>query len=364
MPIVYIIVLLVALQGFLLAATFLVVPYFRSKANRHLAYTFLAVGMTGVNHALISAGYQNPWLTLSNNIMWEQLFPATLLLYFVYGLRHPLSTQWQRWLLYVPFWITFWVNILIDLDIEFGVYHLNWVHNAAIVDTYYSIEDISTYLFAVATCAYSWYIVRNYPPRVPSRWFLQFWWLSTGVILFWILLWLVFTILHANLVGLVFVATMGFFSWVTYQGVLRFRLAEEKFEIRQILEEQVVTPPKGDIETTANPHLQRLEVLMQEQHLYRDPELSRDAIAQKLGISSGYLSQQMSKSGTRFSDYINTYRIEEVKQLLVDPAFQQYSLLAIGYEAGFNSKSTFYAAFKKATGVSPSTFREKALRES
>ena len=166
------------------------------------------------------------------------------------------------------------------------------------------------------------------------------------------------------LVGLVFVATMAFSSWVTYQGVLRFRLAEEKFEIRQILEEHEASPPKGEIKTTTNPHLQRLEVLMQEQHLYRDPELSRDTIAQKLGISSGYLSQQLSKDGTRFSDYINTYRIEEVKQLLVDPAFQQYSLLAIGYEAGFNSKSTFYAAFKKATGVSPSTFREKALQES
>ncbi len=365
MPISYLLVLLISLQGFFLAAIFLLVPYFRSQANRHLAYTFLTVGITGINHAFLNSGYENPWLTLSNDIMWEYLFPATLLLYFVYGLKHPLGSQWQRWLLYFPFLITLVINIVIDLDMDFGLYHLSWVDDESLVNTYYAIEEVGMFVFVIGTCTYSWYIVKNNPPKVPTTWFRYFWWISTSVILLWVILWLVLTITQTDFIGLIYAAIMAFFTWVTYQGVLRFRLAEEKFEIRQILEEQVVEiKQENEAQATENPHLLRLEELMRQKHMYRDPELSRDMIAQKLGISNGYLSQQLSKNGIRFSDYINAYRVEEVKQLLVDPAFQQYSLLAIGYEAGFNSKSTFYAAFKKATGVSPSTFREKAIQES
>lgn len=364
MPIPYILVLFVALQGILLASVFLLVPYFRSRANRHLAYTFLAVSVSGINYALLNSGYDNKWLILSNDLMWEYLFPATLLLYFVYGLRHPLGEQWQRWILYAPFFVTLVVNALIDFDMDFGLYRLRWVHDETILDTYYAIEEVGTIVFAIGTFTFARHIVKSYPPRVPTNWFKLFWWWSTSVILLWILLWLVSTLTIADFAGFVYAAVMALFSWVTYQGVLRFRLAEEKFEIRQILDEKPVETQKGALQTDDNPHLLRLEELMQVQHLYRDPELSRDTIAQKLGISNGYLSQQLSKTGTSFSDYINQHRVEEVKQLLLDPAFQQYSLLAIGYEAGFNSKSTYYSAFKKVTGLSPSAFRAQAQMSS
>jgi AraC-like DNA-binding protein len=60
--------------------------------------------------------------------------------------------------------------------------------------------------------------------------------------------------------------------------------------------------------------------------------------------------------GKNFNDFVNTYRVEAVKKMLNDESVQHLSLLGIAYECGFNSKSTFNRAFKKATGVAPSAY--------
>ena len=56
---------------------------------------------------------------------------------------------------------------------------------------------------------------------------------------------------------------------------------------------------------------------------------------------------------------MNGYRVEEAKRLLVDPRNQNYTILSVGFEAGFNSKTTFNTVFKKFTGFTPTEFREK-----
>ncbi|MBL8172151.1 MAG: AraC family transcriptional regulator, partial [Acidobacteria bacterium] len=58
-----------------------------------------------------------------------------------------------------------------------------------------------------------------------------------------------------------------------------------------------------------------------------------------------------------FTDLINAYRVEDAKRRLLDPTWKHYSILAIAEEAGFSSKSTFNAVFKKHTGQTPSEFR-------
>ena len=61
---------------------------------------------------------------------------------------------------------------------------------------------------------------------------------------------------------------------------------------------------------------------------------------------------------TSFPDYLNSYRIEEAKSYLKNPEFSKYTIVSIGLEAGFNSKSSFYSVFKKATGQTPATFKK------
>lgn len=122
--------------------------------------------------------------------------------------------------------------------------------------------------------------------------------------------------------------------------------------------------------TRANTYFKKLEHLMQIEKLYRNPDLSLGSAAEMLGISACYLSSMVNAVLDRsFIDYVNGYRVSEVKKNLHCEEFEQYTMVSIGLEAGFNSKSAFYTAFKKHTGLTPSEFRvspvfpkESALR--
>jgi len=101
----------------------------------------------------------------------------------------------------------------------------------------------------------------------------------------------------------------------------------------------------------------RLEALMETEKSYLEPELALSDLAQRLGTNVSVLSAVVNGSfGKNFNDYVNEYRVEAVKKMLKDPEASHYSLLGIGLECGFNSKSTFNRAFKKITGVAPGDF--------
>jgi AraC-like DNA-binding protein len=60
--------------------------------------------------------------------------------------------------------------------------------------------------------------------------------------------------------------------------------------------------------------------------------------------------------GQNFNDYINRFRVDEAVKLMNDPAYKNFNILVVAYDAGFNSKSTFNRAFKKVTGVTPKDY--------
>jgi AraC-like DNA-binding protein/putative methionine-R-sulfoxide reductase with GAF domain len=114
-----------------------------------------------------------------------------------------------------------------------------------------------------------------------------------------------------------------------------------------------------------NLYYKELCSLMEEEKRYRNPEIKLGTLSEEINISANYLSQVINAlSGQNFSDFINSYRIKEIKSKLSHPAFIEYPVLSIGLEAGFNSKSAFYNSFKKHTGMSPTVFREKHPYES
>jgi len=92
---------------------------------------------------------------------------------------------------------------------------------------------------------------------------------------------------------------------------------------------------------------------------YLDGDLVLPQLAQQLGISPNYLSQIINEQlNLNFYDFINGYRINEAKRLMRDPDQKNINILHIALESGFNSKSAFYTAFKKATSMTPTQFRK------
>jgi AraC-like DNA-binding protein/uncharacterized membrane protein YwzB len=99
---------------------------------------------------------------------------------------------------------------------------------------------------------------------------------------------------------------------------------------------------------------------MEKEKLYKETELTLRDLAEKLQYPSYQVSQGLNEGlGKNFYDLVNGYRVEEAKRLLVDPRNTNYTILAVGFEAGFNSKTTFNTVFKKMTGFTPTDFRER-----
>ncbi|NQT26426.1 helix-turn-helix transcriptional regulator [candidate division KSB1 bacterium] len=106
--------------------------------------------------------------------------------------------------------------------------------------------------------------------------------------------------------------------------------------------------------------LQDLVGLMEKEKPFTDANLTLHELSEKLVISGHNLSEVINTQlKQNFFDFINHYRVEEVKKTLADPAKQHYTLLSIAYDAGFNSKSSFNSIFKKHTNMTPSQFKLK-----
>lgn len=108
-------------------------------------------------------------------------------------------------------------------------------------------------------------------------------------------------------------------------------------------------------------YVQKLIAHMDNNKPYEAPELTLSQLSEQVHISTHYLSQVINeKLKCSFIDFINSYRVEAAKTKLCSPDFEHYTIIAIAYEAGFNSKSAFYSAFKKYVGTTPSAFRKSA----
>ena len=136
--------------------------------------------------------------------------------------------------------------------------------------------------------------------------------------------------------------------WVGIEGFKR--KDEEGIQKQQVL---------PDAKQQQLEHLaERLNKLMQKEHLYRNPTLTINELAEQLGVK-GYLLSLCLKQifQQKFSDYINGLRVKEVQHLLKDPKKAHYTLLSLAMEAGFNSKSSFNRAVKKHLGILPSAMK-------
>ncbi len=103
----------------------------------------------------------------------------------------------------------------------------------------------------------------------------------------------------------------------------------------------------------------QLLTLLNTEKPFLNPQVSITDLSEKLSVSTKHLSQVINQSFNKnFFDFINTYRIQEVQQILKESVDDKMTVLEAMYEAGFNSKSSFNTAFKKETGQTPTEFRK------
>lgn len=117
----------------------------------------------------------------------------------------------------------------------------------------------------------------------------------------------------------------------------------------------------GMTDDAARRHFHELEMLMAEENLYRQSKLTLNDLSTAMDLSPHNLTEIINtQAGINFYDFVNQYRVEEVKRKLLDQSNDHLTILAVGLDAGFNSKSSFNAVFKRHTGQTPSQFRKAA----
>lgn len=105
--------------------------------------------------------------------------------------------------------------------------------------------------------------------------------------------------------------------------------------------------------------LKRLISTMENERPYLHNNLTLPDLARLVETSPNYLSQVINEQlQMNFFDFVNSYRVETAKQLIISPAPHTHTILDIAMESAFNSKSAFYVAFKKQVGMTPAAFKK------
>lgn len=195
------------------------------------------------------------------------------------------------------------------------------------------------------------------------KWLRQFMLFGLIVILFWgiaIVLNLLFE--NPNLVYAYYPLRLSsslLIYWIGYQGLIRYNVMKDRIALNQQLFNNPIIQTKLNLEN-GNSGFKNIHDYIIKSQSFLNPNLNLSTLADEIDISKGNLSKLINThSEYNFSDYINQYRVNFAKEILLDPNYEQYTIVAIGLESGFNSKSTFYKAFKTFTGKSPSEYRQQ-----
>lgn len=111
-------------------------------------------------------------------------------------------------------------------------------------------------------------------------------------------------------------------------------------------------------------YMEHIYSFMQTERPFLNAELTVQDLSKQLNISRHHLTEILNNDiGKNFFTFVNEYRVEEVKRRLLDERFEHLTIVAIAFESGFNSKSTFNSIFKQNTGLTPSQWKSKALKK-
>lgn len=162
-----------------------------------------------------------------------------------------------------------------------------------------------------------------------------------------------------NIANYAILAIIGYDALVSYQQIDNLQNGWASLPKTEIeLDGTMVKYAKSAL-NEAKTHEIKNELVryMQAQEPYLQPQLRIKELADQTGIASHHLSQVINESfHQNFYEFVNAYRVEAAKKMLKDPKYKKYTYTAIGFEVGFNSKSAFYSAFKKHTGITPAKF--------
>ena len=309
-----------------------------------------------------------------------------LLYLYTFSLIHPQKVKAITLLLhFLPY--VFYVVLWMGLKAWFPAWNLHIVSGLMAIPNAHTpifIRSI-TYLIAISAASYALYnlkILRVYQQGISQTFSyyekINLNWLrycALSFFLIFICIFLILTLLPSgtfapsvkisgvSVVMLLWVFALGYFGFKQTHIFSSIPMAK----LMNVSDFKEKTPATTTIRyqksslkaETSQQYIQAAQQLMQEKRLYLNEELTLHQLAAQLDVPTYHLSQALNEELQKnFFDFVNEYRVEEVKQKVADPTFQKYTLLAIALESGFRSKASFNRVFKRFTGMTPSEYKK------
>jgi AraC-like DNA-binding protein len=150
-------------------------------------------------------------------------------------------------------------------------------------------------------------------------------------------------------------ALVFFIYWIAFTGYHRTKLIYRRDQ--KVVSQLIST-------TEVERYLIRLQQAMEKEKLYLDPALNLAKVAAQTGISAKTISAILNQySRQSFNDFVNDYRVREVREKLMAPENSHLTISGIALESGFNSQATFQRAFKSNMGMSPREYLALQLKK-
>lgn len=214
-------------------------------------------------------------------------------------------------------------------------------------DTYFGTFIYAVWTIFVFLSVYEYYLLSKNYSKKPNKFILPV--LISNIIIF-----LAYQLISTGWVQLYCAGGSLVFSFVLYANFLI--LFNKKYRSMAVKEENRYSNKKIS-DQRADSFVSKLEKLMNAEELYKNPNLKLSDLASKMNISANQLSQLLNDNlGKSFSTYINEYRIGEACEKIGSGSYLKIE--EIGYEVGFNSKSTFFSTFKKIKNTTPFLYKQ------
>ncbi len=348
-----------AAQGLLLALVF---GFSRYKPNRLLAVILLLFALTMTEYVLFWTGYMKKFVHWGNiSLAFPFLFGPLLWWYFRLVFeqkRFQINWGWHL----IPFLIC--AGIYMPYYLLPGWVKLNVISGAAFspVPHWQSLVSIWGSIFHLISYTTWNYIYLKRQPHVGQS---KGWayWLNTfllGYALAYASYYILirFDFFNQNWDYHISLAMTLFIYLIAVAGYIRPAI----FQGYKISESTPVAKYRnsGLTDAAIQSLFGRLAEVMKTEQLYRNPDLNLDMLSHHLNASKHHVSQVINActDGT-FFDYINGLRIEEAQKLLAEHSRSALNVIEVAYAVGFNNKVSFNTAFKKATGITPTVFRQQ-----
>ncbi|CAA0147754.1 Putative transcriptional regulator, AraC family [Tenacibaculum maritimum] len=248
-------------------------------------------------------------------------------------------------------------------------------------EKYTSFEEIFSLLVSIGIFSFSFYTLYKKEKLFPKilafddlQWIYSFF--KIGFIMY--LLWITALVIKVNLnfSGFLFsyyplrIATTILTYWLGYQGFVQLRILKEREQIRNSLPflatNSNVVYDTIDVSDTISEEaekqhdqFQKIDLFIKSKKKFLLPKYTLQNLSKDLNLSPSTLSSIINNNANKsFVDYINQMRVNQAKELLTSSKYEQYTVTSIGLESGFNSKSSFYAVFKKHMNCTPERYKK------